>query len=221
MAVTDRTKGKKGISAFIVRARHAGLPCGQEGGQAGRALLRHLRAGLRGLPRAGGEPARAARATASSTPCRSSTAGRIGIAAWSRRASRRPALEASMKYAQGAARSSGTPIAEFQAIQFKIADMATKVERGAAAHLAAPRALRDAGQEHTIESSMAKLFAERDRGRGRARRRCRSTAATATSRTTRWSATCATASSARSARARARSSAWSSRASCCTSGMVR
>ena len=62
-----------------------------------------------------------------------------------------------MRYATDR-RQFGHAIADFQAIQFKIADMATKVE---AARLLTWRAaaLRDAGQEHTTESSMAKLFA--------------------------------------------------------------
>ena len=52
----------------------------------------------------------------------------------------------------------GHMIADFQAIQFKIAEMATKV---AASRLLVHRAadLRDRGREHTAESSMAKLFA--------------------------------------------------------------
>ena len=49
-------------------------------------------------------------------------------------------------------------IADFQAVQFKIAKMATKVD---AARLLTHRAatLRDEGREHTTESSMAKLLA--------------------------------------------------------------
>ena len=52
----------------------------------------------------------------------------------------------------------GRPIAKFQAIQWKIADMAVKVD---AARLLMWRAatLRDSGEDHTIESSMAKLYA--------------------------------------------------------------
>ena len=50
-------KGKKGISAFIVERGTHGLPPRQEGGQARRALLRHLRAGVRGLPHPRREPA--------------------------------------------------------------------------------------------------------------------------------------------------------------------
>jgi hypothetical protein len=82
--------------------------------------------------------------------------GRIGIAAFSIGIAQ-ASLEASMTYAQGR-RQFGHPIADFQAIQFKIADMATKVS---AARLLAWQAasLRDAGKEHKLESSMAKLFA--------------------------------------------------------------
>ena len=62
-----------------------------------------------------------------------------------------------MKYAKER-KQFGHAIADFQAIQFKIAEMATQVE---AARLLTWRAasLRDAGREHTAESSMAKLFA--------------------------------------------------------------
>jgi alkylation response protein AidB-like acyl-CoA dehydrogenase len=52
----------------------------------------------------------------------------------------------------------GKPISEFEAIQFKLADMATQIE---AARLLIYRAawLKDQGQKVTKESSMAKLFA--------------------------------------------------------------
>ena len=67
------------------------------------------------------------------------------------------ALDASLTYAKQR-RQFGRPIADFQAIQWKIADMAVKVD---AARLLTRRAaaLRDAGREHTVESSMAKLYA--------------------------------------------------------------
>jgi alkylation response protein AidB-like acyl-CoA dehydrogenase len=52
----------------------------------------------------------------------------------------------------------GHAIADFQAVQFKIADMATHVQAGRLLTWRAA-ALRDSGKEHTTESSMAKLFA--------------------------------------------------------------
>jgi alkylation response protein AidB-like acyl-CoA dehydrogenase len=155
MAVTDRSKGKKGISAFVVERGTKGfrsgkkedklgvrssdtselvfedcrIPADQLLGQEGMGFIDTLRI----LDR-----------------------GRIGIGAFSLGIAQ-ASLEASMQYARGR-RQFGHAIAEFQAIQFKIAEMATRVDAG---RLLVQRAaaLRDAGKEHTVESSMAKLFA--------------------------------------------------------------
>ena len=77
----------------------------------------------------------------------------ISVSAGSARAS----LEASIRYA-GERKQFGHPLADFQGIQFKIADMATQVE---ASRLLTWRAaaLADAGRTLTAEASMAKLFA--------------------------------------------------------------
>ena len=82
--------------------------------------------------------------------------GRIGIAAFSLGIAQ-ASLEASLKYATER-QQFGRAIAEFQAIQFKIAEMDTQVD---AERLLTYRAAvyRDQGREHTVESSMAKLFA--------------------------------------------------------------
>src|SRR5439155_11773075 len=82
--------------------------------------------------------------------------GRIGIAAQALGIAQR-ALDESVKYAKerDAFRQK---IADFQAIQWKVADMATEIE---AARLLTYRAaqLEDLGRRHTYESSVAKLFA--------------------------------------------------------------
>ena len=82
--------------------------------------------------------------------------GRVNIAA---RASgvARAAFEASLRYATER-ETFGKPIAAHQAIQFKLADMATKVE---AARLLTHSAARrfDAGERADVEAGMAKLFA--------------------------------------------------------------
>src|SRR5918912_752401 len=67
------------------------------------------------------------------------------------------AYESAVRYAKER-QQFGKPIAEFQAIQFKLADMATQID---AARLMTYRAayLKDAGRKVTKESSMAKLFA--------------------------------------------------------------
>jgi alkylation response protein AidB-like acyl-CoA dehydrogenase len=82
--------------------------------------------------------------------------GRISIAALSLGMAR-GALDAAMKYAQER-RQFGKSISEFQAIQFKLADMATQWD---AAQLLTMRAaqMKDAGQKVTLESAMAKLYA--------------------------------------------------------------
>jgi butyryl-CoA dehydrogenase len=82
--------------------------------------------------------------------------GRIGIAAQALGIAR-AAYEKALAYAKER-RSFGVPIAQHQAIQFKLADMATEID---AARLLIWRAatLKDRGVRHTAESAMAKLFA--------------------------------------------------------------
>ncbi|CAN5606707.1 acyl-CoA dehydrogenase [soil metagenome] len=82
--------------------------------------------------------------------------GRISIAALSLGMAR-GALDAAMKYAQQR-RQFGKAISEFQAIQFKLATMATELD---AAWLLTMRAaqMKDKGQKVTLEASMAKLYA--------------------------------------------------------------
>jgi alkylation response protein AidB-like acyl-CoA dehydrogenase len=82
--------------------------------------------------------------------------GRVNVAARGVGIAQR-ALELALKYSQER-RTFGKPIAEHQAIQFKLADMATQVE---AARLLTQRAarLKDAGERSDIEAGMAKLFA--------------------------------------------------------------
>ncbi len=82
--------------------------------------------------------------------------GRISIAALALGIAR-GALDAAMKYATER-RQFGKAISEFQAIQFKLATMATELD---AAWLLTMRAaqMKDAGQNVTLESSMAKLYA--------------------------------------------------------------
>jgi butyryl-CoA dehydrogenase len=82
--------------------------------------------------------------------------GRIGIAAWAGGIAR-GAMEDAAAYAKER-RQFGQAIADFQAIQFMLADMATRIEAswvltGRAA------ALKDAGKPFAREASMAKLYA--------------------------------------------------------------
>ena len=82
--------------------------------------------------------------------------GRVNVAARGVGIAQR-ALELALRYAQER-KAFGKPIAQHQAIQFKLADMATQVD---AARLLTHRAarLKDAGERSDIEAGMAKLFA--------------------------------------------------------------
>ena len=155
MAVTDRAAGKKGISAFVVERGTNGFRSGKKEDKLGvrssdtsELVFEDCRVPAGNLV---GKPGLGFVDT-----LKILDRGRVGIAAFSVGIAQ-AALEASMRYALER-KQFGHPIADFQAIQTKIADMATKVE---AARLLTHRAatLADAGRNHTAESSMAKLFA--------------------------------------------------------------
>ena len=155
MAVTDKSKGKKGISAFIVERGTPGFRPGKKEDKLGvrcsdtsELVLEDCRVPAENLLGQEG--------MGFVDTLRILDRGRIGIAAFSLGIAQ-ASLEASMRYARER-KQFGHMIADFQAIQFKIAEMATKV---AASRLLVHRAadLRDRGREHTTESSMAKLFA--------------------------------------------------------------
>ena len=82
--------------------------------------------------------------------------GRVNVAARGVGIAQR-ALELALRYSQER-RTFGKPISEHQAIQFKLADMATQVEAARLLTLRAAR-LKDAGERSDLEAGMAKLFA--------------------------------------------------------------
>jgi alkylation response protein AidB-like acyl-CoA dehydrogenase len=82
--------------------------------------------------------------------------GRVNVAARGVGIAQR-ALELALKYSQER-RTFGKPIAQHQAIQFKLADMATQVDAARLLTMRAAR-LKDAGERSDIEAGMAKLFA--------------------------------------------------------------
>jgi alkylation response protein AidB-like acyl-CoA dehydrogenase len=82
--------------------------------------------------------------------------GRVNVAARGVGIAQR-ALELALKYSQER-RTFGRPIAQHQAIQFKLADMATQVDAARLLTMRAAR-LKDAGERSDLEAGMAKLFA--------------------------------------------------------------
>lgn len=170
-AVTDPAAGKKGISAFIVPTRlpnnapeHAPNQApsyapgyivarieeklGQHASDTAQILFENCRVPAENLLGAEGEGYRIALANLE--------AGRIGIAAQAVGMAR-AAFEAALKYAHER-ESFGKLLFEHQAVNFRLADMATQLEaaRQLVHHAAS---LKDAGRPCLKEASMAKLFA--------------------------------------------------------------
>lgn len=155
MAVTDKEKGNRGISAFIFDKSMEGFrsdkkenKLGMRASETSSVVFEDCYVPEENLLGAEGEGFYQAMQVLDG--------GRISIAALSVGIAQ-GAYEAAVKYAKER-QQFGKPIAEFQAIQFKLADMATQIE---AARLLTQQAasLKDAGKKTTRESSMAKLFA--------------------------------------------------------------
>ncbi len=154
-AVTDRTAGKKGISAFIVDTATPGFivsrvedKTGQRASDTAQITLDDCRVPAQNRLGAEGAGYRIALANLE--------AGRIGIAAQAVGMAG-AAFDAALAYARERT-SFGKPIIEHQAVNFRLADMATAIEAARALVLSAA-VLRDAGQPCLKEASMAKLFA--------------------------------------------------------------
>ncbi len=156
LAVTDREKGTRGgISGFLVEKGTKGFRPGKKENKLGlrasdtaELIFEECEIPAENLVGKEGEGFKDA--------MRVLDGGRISIAALSLGMAR-GALDAAMRYAQQR-RQFGKAISEFQAIQFKLATMATELD---AAWLLTMRAaqMKDKGQKVTLESAMAKLFA--------------------------------------------------------------
>src|SRR5579884_3448297 len=155
MAVTDKSAGRHGISAFILEKGMPGFTPGKKENKLGLRASDtstvifedcHVpKENLLGEPGHGFVDA-----------LKILDGGRISIAALAVGMAQ-GAYEAALHYAKQR-KQFGKPIAEFQAIQFKLADMATEID---AARLLTYRAawMKDHGQQTTTQSSMAKLYA--------------------------------------------------------------
>ena len=154
-AVTDAAQGAHGVSNFIVEKGTPGFTPGKnepkmglKGSITSQLFFEDCRvpaANLLGRPNEGFVQF-----------MKTLDGGRISIASCSLGLAR-AALDAAVAYAK-ARQAFGQPIAQFQAIQHKLADMATQLD---AAKLLTYRAavLKDAGKSYSKEAAMAKLFA--------------------------------------------------------------
>jgi alkylation response protein AidB-like acyl-CoA dehydrogenase len=155
MAVTDKAAGKKGISAFVVPTATPGYTVariedkmGQHASDTAQILFEDCR-----VPAANrlGDEGEGLKIALSGLE-----GGRIGIASQSVGMAR-AAFDAALAYSKER-QSFGQPIFGHQAVQFKLADMATQIEaaRQLIWHAAS---LKDAGKPCLKEAAMAKLFA--------------------------------------------------------------
>ena len=155
IAVTDKSAGKRGISAFLVPTSTPGYvvarledKMGQHASDTAQIVFEDCRVPDSALL---GQPGEGYRIALSNLE-----AGRIGIAAQSVGMAR-AAFEAAVDYARQR-KSFGSALIEHQAVSFRLADMATRLD---AARLLVWRAamLRDAGKPCLKEASMAKMYA--------------------------------------------------------------
>lgn len=154
-AVTDASRKANGISAFILETSAPGFRVGKK----------EKKMGLRGsdtvevvfedvfVPEANllGDPSGGFKAF-----MKTLTGGRISIGALALGIAQ-GAYEHAVHYSK-IRRQFNQPIANFQAVQFMLADMAMKIE-GARLLVYHAAMLRDAGREYTKEAAMAKLYA--------------------------------------------------------------
>jgi butyryl-CoA dehydrogenase len=155
MAVTGKGAGKKGISAFWVPTDTPGYivarledKLGQHSSDTAQILFENCRVPAENMI---GEPGQGYRIALSGLE-----GGRIGIASQAVGMAR-AAFDAALLYAKERS-SFGRTLFEHQAVQFRLADMATKIEAARQLILHAA-GMKDAGKPCLKEAAMAKLFA--------------------------------------------------------------
>jgi alkylation response protein AidB-like acyl-CoA dehydrogenase len=154
-AITDKAKGKNGISAFIVEKGWNGFKTGKKENKLGmrasdtaELIFENLEVPAENLIGEEGQGFKQC--------MKILDGGRIAIAALSLGIAQ-GALDASLKYSQER-KQFGKSLSEFQGIQFKLADMATEIS---AARLLTYKAasMKDQGKEINLSAAMAKFYA--------------------------------------------------------------
>ncbi len=154
-AVTDKSAGSKGISAFIVENTFKGYKVGSifeklgiNASQTSELIFENMEVPKENLLGKEGEGFKIALATLDG--------GRIGIASQAVGIAQ-ACLDECIEYAKQREQF-GRPLAKFQAIQWMIADMATRIEASRFLTMSAAYT-KDKGERFSKEAAMAKLFA--------------------------------------------------------------
>lgn len=157
MAATDRSKGAKGVSAFIVDKETPGFSVAKKERKLGirssdtvSLAFQDCRIPKENLIKEEGFGIKFA--------LRTLDGGRIGIAAQALGIAQ-ASLDAAVKYSKER-KAFEHPIAEFQGIQFKLADMATKLEAARMLTFSAA-SLKDQRKDYSSAAAMAKLYASK------------------------------------------------------------
>ena len=157
MATTDKEKGHHGISTFIVEKGMEGFDQGKKEDKLGirssdtcSLTFENCKVPAKNLVWEEGKGFKFAMNTLNG--------GRIGIAAQAIGIAE-ASLEASVKYSQQR-KAFGKHIADFQAVQFKLSDMATKIDAAKLLTLKAA-ALKDNNKSYVAEAAMAKLYSSK------------------------------------------------------------
>jgi short/branched chain acyl-CoA dehydrogenase len=157
MATVDPSLGYKGITSFLVERSFPGFQVGKKEDKLGIRASSTCELILEGcrVPKDNvlGEVGRGYKIAIETL-----NEGRIGIGAQMVGVAQ-GAYESALRYAQERSQF-GQPIAEFQAVQFQLAEMATQIEAARLLTYNAAR-LRDTGAPFVKEAAMAKLFASR------------------------------------------------------------
>ena len=157
MAATDRTKGSKGVSAFIVEKGFPGVEVAKKEKKLGirssdtvSLSFTDCKVPKENLIKEEGFGIKFALKTLDG--------GRIGIASQALGIAQ-GSLEASIKYSK-TRKAFDKPISDFQAIQFKLAEMSMKVEAARVLTLRAA-VLKDEGVDYVTAAAMAKVYASK------------------------------------------------------------
>jgi len=154
-AMTDKAKGTRGITAFLVEKGTPGFSVGKEENKMGIRATNTCELIFEGC-RVPAENRLGEEGQGFKIAMVALDAGRVGIAAQACGIAQ-AALEASIEYAK-TREQFGQPISQFQAIQWMLVDMATRIE--ASRLLILNAALKkDRGERYSQEAAMAKLFA--------------------------------------------------------------
>jgi alkylation response protein AidB-like acyl-CoA dehydrogenase len=157
MAATDRAKGAKGVSSFIVEKGLPGFTVAKKERKLGIRSSDTVSLAFQDV-RVPAENRIGDEGFGIKFALKTLDGGRIGIAAQALGIAQ-ASLEAATRYSKER-KAFDHPIAEFQAIQFKLADMATNVEAARMLVLNAA-SLKDRNQSYGVAAAMAKLYASK------------------------------------------------------------